>query len=57
MHCHPKKTTGLVLLDGNAQVSFLADSKILDPISKLMIRRGLFHSTKAINNDAFIFDT
>ena len=56
MHCHPKKTTGLVLLDGNAEVSFLADSKILDPISKLMIRRGLFHSTKAIDCDAFIFE-
>jgi mannose-6-phosphate isomerase-like protein (cupin superfamily) len=22
MHCHPKKTTGLVLLDGEAEVSF-----------------------------------
>ena len=56
MHCHPKKTTGLVLLDGSAQVSFLADSKILDPLSKLMIRRGLFHSTKALDKDAFIFE-
>ena len=22
LHCHPKKTTGLILLDGSAEVSF-----------------------------------
>ena len=27
MHCHPKKTTGLVLLEGEAEVSFLADKR------------------------------
>ena len=26
MHCHPNKTTGLILLDGNVEVSFLGDS-------------------------------
>ena len=26
MHCHPNKTTGLILLDGEAEVSFLSDS-------------------------------
>ena len=25
MHCHPNKTTGLILLDGEAQISFLGD--------------------------------
>jgi quercetin dioxygenase-like cupin family protein len=57
MHCHPKKTTGLVLLDGTAEVSFLADKRQLNSLDKVMIRRGLFHSTKAISDTgAFIFE-
>lgn len=57
MHCHPKKTTGLVLLDGEAEVSFLADSRKLKSLDKVMIRRGLFHSTKAISDTgAFVFE-
>jgi len=57
MHCHPKKTTGLVLLDGEAEVSFLADKRQLTSLDKVMIRRGLFHSTKAISKTgAFIFE-
>ena len=51
MHCHPKKTTGLVLLDGVAEISFLADSRVLSSLDKVMIRRGLFHSTKALSDD------
>lgn len=50
MHCHPKKTTGLVLLDGIAEVSFLADKRLIKSLDKVMIRRGLFHSTKAISD-------
>jgi len=57
MHCHPKKTTGLVLLDGEAEVSFLADKKKLKSLDKVMIRRGLFHSTKAVSEQgALIFE-
>jgi mannose-6-phosphate isomerase-like protein (cupin superfamily) len=57
MHCHPKKTTGLVLLDGEAEISFLADKRIIKSLDKVMIRRGLFHSTKAISDKgAFIFE-
>ena len=47
MHCHPNKTTGLILLDGTAKVSFMNDSFQLEPKHKIMIRKGLFHSTKA----------
>ena len=57
MHCHPKKTTGLVLLDGEAEISFLADKRQLKLLDKVMIRRGLFHSTKAASDKgAFIFE-
>lgn len=50
MHCHPKKTTGLVILDGIAEISFLADKKILSSLNKVMIRRGLFHKTEALTD-------
>ena len=57
MHCHPNKTTGLILLDGEAELSFLSDSCKLKPVSKTMIRKGLFHSTKATSeNGAFVFE-
>ena len=57
MHCHPKKTTGLVLLDGEIEISFLADKRQLKSLNKVMIRRGLFHSTKAISKEgAYIFE-
>lgn len=49
LHCHPKKKTGIILLKGEAVVSFLQDSRRLRPPSKLMIRPGLFHSTRAIS--------
>jgi len=51
MHCHPNKTTGLILLEGTAEVSFISDSFVLNPNHKIMIRKGLFHSTKATSKD------
>ena len=57
MHCHPNKTTGLILLDGGAELSFLGNTNQLKPISKTMIRKGLFHSTKATSeNGACVFE-
>lgn len=49
LHCHPKKKTGIILLKGEATVSFLQDSIRLKPMSKLVIRPGLFHSTRAVS--------
>tara|TARA_Y100001937_G_scaffold89505_1_gene121079 strand:+ start:11806 stop:12477 length:672 start_codon:yes stop_codon:yes gene_type:complete len=48
-HCHPNKTTGLTLLDGDAEVSFLSDVNKLSSLNKIMIRKGLFHSTQAVS--------
>ena len=57
MHCHPQKTTGLVVLDGTIELSFLADKRHLSKLDKVMIRRGLFHSSKATSpNGAHIFE-
>jgi mannose-6-phosphate isomerase-like protein (cupin superfamily) len=54
MHCHPTKSTGLVVLEGQAEINFIADSKILNAPSKQMIRRGLFHQTHALSEDGII---
>ena len=51
LHCHPTKKTGLILLAGEARVSFLNDSVNLRPPAKLMIRPGLFHATSSISTD------
>lgn len=51
LHCHPLKTTGLILLEGEAELGFIADSKIIKAPSKQMIRRGLFHSTTALSEN------
>lgn len=48
MHCHPHKKTGLILLAGEAVLSFLNDSHPIQALAKSMIRQGLFHSTAAV---------
>ena len=49
LHSHPRKKTGLILLSGEAELSFLHDSVRLKGLSKMMIRQGLFHSTSAVS--------
>ena len=33
-HCHPNKTTGLILLDGQAETSFLNNTNKLNPTNR-----------------------
>lgn len=56
MHCHPNKTTGLMVVAGQAEVSFLADSVKLSNSEKIMIRKGLFHSTRAHHGHLSLFE-
>ena len=49
LHCHPNKSTGLVVVDGTAEINFIADSRTLTAPAKQMIRRGLFHQTHALS--------
>jgi mannose-6-phosphate isomerase-like protein (cupin superfamily) len=49
LHSHPSKTTGLIVLDGKAEINFFTDCKVLSKLDKIMIRKGLFHSTKSIS--------
>ena len=48
-HCHPKKNTGLVVLEGLAEVSFLKNMISLKGVDKIMIFKGRFHSTQALS--------
>lgn len=54
LHCHPRKKTGLVLLSGEARLNYLNDGVHLKPLDRVMIRPGLFHSTKAVSPDGII---
>ena len=54
MHCHPTKKTGIILVSGEAAVSFLNDSRTLRSLAKLMIREGLFHSTSAVSPEGIL---
>jgi len=54
LHCHPRKKTGLVLLSGEAHLSYLNDGVHLKPLDRVMIRPGLFHSTKAVSPDGIV---
>lgn len=56
-HCHSKKTTGLIVLDGLCEVFFMNDVKKLSSLDKVMIRKGLFHSTKSVSeNGSIVFE-
>ena len=49
MHCHPKKTTALILLSGNATCFNLEGEQQLNPLDGVFIDKGVFHSTEASN--------
>ena len=47
LHCHPVKKTGFILIKGSVEVDLgFYNKKKLRSLSRLMIRPGLFHSTK-----------
>ena len=58
LHCHPKKKTGFIVLDGKVEVELgFYEKVVLKAPSKLMIRPGLFHSTKSLSkNNATILE-
>jgi len=61
LHCHPKKNTGLIVLDGIAEVTCLpsvipSGKKIIRGLDKTALRRGLFHSTKALSDSLLLLE-
>lgn len=49
-HAHPNKKTGLIIMSGAAEVSFMNGSHVFTSGDKIMIRNGVFHSTRAITD-------
>lgn len=54
LHCHTKKLTGLICLEGEVQVSFINNKQIIKPMNKVMIRPTLFHSSKSLSQKGSI---
>ena len=53
LHCHPKKKTGFIILEGKAAVQiglYRKNIKLYKSISRMVLRPGLFHSIKATSN-------
>ena len=52
LHSHPTKKTGFIILSGKAMVQYgiyKNNNKTYKPLSRLVMRPGLFHSIKAIS--------
>ncbi len=57
LHCHTKKKTGLILLEGEIDVELgFYDKKKLSAPDKVMLRTGLFHSSKSINTNSKLLE-
>jgi len=51
MHCHPKKKTALVVIEGEAIFSSLNESVELKPFDAVVIEKGTFHSTQSLSRN------
>lgn len=57
MHCHPNKTTKLVLLDGAAKISFLSSEKLITALDFVKFDKREFHSTRSLSkNGIYLFE-
>ena len=56
LHCHPNKKTGLIMLAGEATLSFLNDTVEMKPLSRHILRKGLFHSTEATKGEVIMLE-
>ncbi len=57
LHCHTKKKTGFIVLEGKAKIQlglWKSEQREFKAPSKLMIRTGLFHSIKCISKRPLI---
>lgn len=51
MHCHPKKKTSLVLLEGKAFSNTFLEKNYLKSNEALILEKGVFHSTKSLSEE------
>lgn len=57
MHCHPGKSTSLILLSGKALCNTFTRRSFLEAGDAVVIDKGVFHSTKALSlDDIFVLE-
>ncbi len=49
MHCHTKKNTSLVVLNGEVELSFLDEKRVLSQLGLAYIQERRFHSTRCVS--------
>ena len=61
LHCHTRKKTGFIILGGKAKVQYgiyKENTKIMQPLKRLIFRPGLFHSIEALSkNGLYLLET
>lgn len=56
LHCHPKKHTSLIVLNGEVNITFMRSSIYVKALDKIGIFRSRFHSTCAITDNTYILE-
>ena len=55
LHCHPKKKTGLIVLNDRVRIHLLEKSFELQALSKIMIRNWMFHRIENLSSTIPLF--
>ncbi len=58
LHCHPRKNTALIILQGIVEVSFIRDTvpHRFRGLDKVNIFQGRFHRTRAVSDDVVLLE-
>jgi len=58
LHCHPKKNTALIILQGVVEVSFIRDTlpHRFRGLDKINIFQGRFHRTRAVSENVVLLE-
>lgn len=56
LHCHVKKTTGYIVLEGRVEVEFLSSKLVFGAGDSINLRPGVFHRTRALESKAFVLE-
>lgn len=58
LHCHPRKNTALIVLQGVVELSFIRDATPhrFHGLDKINIFRGRFHRTKAVSDGVVLLE-
>lgn len=52
MHCHPRKETALLCLDGQAKIHLLHETYLVSSGQLIYLKKGAFHCTENVGNSS-----